>query len=48
MHVLWYVVPADRKWYRNWAISAITRYTLEKVNPRTPAAKFEAGSIKVD
>ncbi|MCL4222121.1 MAG: polyphosphate kinase 2 family protein [Phycisphaerales bacterium] len=47
-HAPWFVVPANRKWYRNWAISTITRHTLEKMNPRTPAAKFEAGSIKVD
>jgi len=24
----WYVVPADRKWYRNWAVSQLLRETL--------------------
>jgi polyphosphate kinase 2 (PPK2 family) len=24
----WYVVPADRKWYRNWAISSCSSSSL--------------------
>lgn len=47
-HAPWYVVPANRKWYRNWAISTITRGVLEKMNPKTPPAQFEAGKIKID
>ena len=26
----WYVVPSDRKWYRNWAIGRILRETLRE------------------
>jgi PPK2 family polyphosphate:nucleotide phosphotransferase len=32
----WYVVPADRKWYRNWAVSRILVETLERLDPRYP------------
>lgn len=32
----WYVVPADRKWYRNWAMSTILVETLEKMAPKYP------------
>ncbi len=32
----WHVIPADRKWYRNWLISEITRRTLEDMNPQIP------------
>ncbi len=32
----WYVVPADRKWYRNWAVSRIVVETLEAMDPRYP------------
>ncbi len=32
----WYVVPADRKWYRNWAVSRIVVETLEALDPRYP------------
>jgi PPK2 family polyphosphate:nucleotide phosphotransferase len=28
----WYVVPADRKWYRNWAVSHLLLETLEDLD----------------
>jgi PPK2 family polyphosphate:nucleotide phosphotransferase len=34
----WYIVPADRKWYRNWAIAAILAETLDELDPRYPPA----------
>ncbi|WP_030154570.1 PPK2 family polyphosphate kinase [Streptomyces sp. NRRL S-244] len=37
----WYVVPADRKWYRNWAISKLLLEHLEELDPRYPAAGFD-------
>ena len=30
----WYVVPADRKWYRNWAITSLLIEQLEDDGPR--------------
>ncbi len=32
----WYVVPADRKWYRDWAVSRILVDALEAMDPRYP------------
>ncbi len=32
----WYVVPADRKWYRNWVVSRILVETLRKMDPQYP------------
>jgi len=32
----WFAIPADRKWYRNWAVSTILVETLEKLNPQYP------------
>jgi PPK2 family polyphosphate:nucleotide phosphotransferase len=32
----WYVVPADRKWYRNWALSHLLLETLEEIDPQWP------------
>jgi hypothetical protein len=29
-------VPADRKWYRNWAVSQILLDTLERLDPQFP------------
>jgi PPK2 family polyphosphate:nucleotide phosphotransferase len=37
----WYVVPADRKWYRNWAISQLLVEQLEDMDPQWPAADFD-------
>ncbi len=35
-HAPWHVIPADQKWYRNWAISKIICETLEEMNPQYP------------
>lgn len=37
----WYVVPADRKWYRNWAIAHILLETLEGLRLGWPDADFD-------
>jgi PPK2 family polyphosphate:nucleotide phosphotransferase len=37
----WYVVPADRKWYRNWAISRLLLEHLEEIDPQYPPGQFD-------
>jgi polyphosphate kinase 2 (PPK2 family) len=37
----WYVVPADRKWYRNWAITNLLIEQFEEMDLRWPAATFD-------
>ncbi|WP_199843659.1 polyphosphate kinase 2 family protein [Streptomyces formicae] len=37
----WYLIPADRKWYRNWAISKLLLEHLESLDPKYPAADFD-------
>ncbi|WP_420177036.1 PPK2 family polyphosphate kinase [Luteococcus sp. OSA5] len=37
----WYVVPADRKWYRNWAVAQLLLETLEEMDLSWPAADFD-------
>jgi PPK2 family polyphosphate:nucleotide phosphotransferase len=37
----WYVIPADRKWYRNWAIAALLAETLTALAPRFPEPAFD-------
>jgi PPK2 family polyphosphate:nucleotide phosphotransferase len=32
----WYVIPADRKWYRNWALQSLLLETLREMDPRYP------------
>jgi PPK2 family polyphosphate:nucleotide phosphotransferase len=42
----WYVVPADRKWYRNWAISQLLVEQLEDMDPQWPAADFDVDAAR--
>ncbi|MEV8526606.1 PPK2 family polyphosphate kinase [Streptomyces sp. NPDC052000] len=37
----WFLVPADRKWYRNWAVSKLLLEHLEALDPRYPKAGFD-------
>lgn len=37
----WYVIPSDRKWYRNWAIAALLAETLADLDPRFPQPDFD-------
>jgi len=36
----WYVVPADRKWYRDWAVARLLLATLVELNPSYPEPLF--------
>jgi PPK2 family polyphosphate:nucleotide phosphotransferase len=42
----WYVVPADRKWYRNWAISTLLAETLEGIDPRYPPSALDVEALR--
>ena len=42
----WYVIPADRKWYRNWAISRLLSETLEAMAPRYPRPELDIERLK--
>jgi PPK2 family polyphosphate:nucleotide phosphotransferase len=42
----WFVIPADRKWYRNFAITNLLIETLERVNPEWPPADYDVAAEK--
>ncbi|HEY8203038.1 MAG TPA: polyphosphate kinase 2 family protein [Actinomycetota bacterium] len=42
-HAPWYVIPADHKWYRNWATTRILVSTLEGMHPRYPEGEDLSG-----
>jgi PPK2 family polyphosphate:nucleotide phosphotransferase len=42
----WYIIPANKKWYRTWVISSILVDTLEKMDLKYPAALTEADAAK--
>ncbi|MEV4710588.1 PPK2 family polyphosphate kinase [Micromonospora sp. NPDC049374] len=39
--VPWYVVPADRKWYRDWAVAHLLRETFDTLDLGYPSADFD-------
>ncbi|UQX03612.1 PPK2 family polyphosphate kinase [Streptomyces sp. RerS4] len=42
----WYVVPADRKWYRNWAVGTLLLEHLEDMDPQYPPADFDIAECR--
>jgi PPK2 family polyphosphate:nucleotide phosphotransferase len=32
----WFIIPSDRKWYRNWAVAALLTQRLQELDPRYP------------
>ena len=42
----WYVIPADRKWYRNYAITKLLVETLERIDPEWPPAGYDIATEK--
>jgi len=44
----WYVVPADRKWFRNLAVSQILVDTLEALEMQFPKATIDLSRIKLE
>jgi PPK2 family polyphosphate:nucleotide phosphotransferase len=42
----WYVVPADRKWYRNWAVERLVLETLEEIDPRFPRPSLDVEALR--
>jgi PPK2 family polyphosphate:nucleotide phosphotransferase len=43
----WYVIPSDRKWYRNWAVAGLVEETLREMDPRYPPADFDVEAERV-
>lgn len=42
----WYVVPADHKAYRNWAVAELLRETLVDLDPRYPKPDLDLESLR--
>ena len=44
----WHVIPADRKWYRNYAVAQIVLETLEKMKLRYPEPEPDLDKIVIE
>jgi PPK2 family polyphosphate:nucleotide phosphotransferase len=45
-HAPWYVIPADRKWYRNWAVAQLLAEHLRALDLDWPAADYDVEQEK--
>ena len=43
----WYIVPAERKWFRNFLVVKVLVETLESMNLKFPKANFDPKDIKI-
>ncbi len=44
--VPWYVVPANEKWFRDWAVTQIVTEALEEIDPRYPAPVLDIKALR--
>jgi len=44
----WYIVPADRKWYRNLVVASVLVETLKELEMRYPQPSENLDNIKID
>lgn len=45
-HAPWYVIPADHKWYRNYAVAKLVLETLEAMAPQLPKPSVDLLQIR--
>lgn len=44
----WYVIPADRKWYRNLVVASILIESLKAMDPSYPVSDIDPSSITIE
>jgi len=47
-HAPWFIIPANRKWFRNLAVSQILVEALAALDPQFPEPEFDVSKIKVE
>ena len=47
-HAPWYVIPANHKWFRNFAVSEIVRASLEQMDLKYPKPLADLSNIKFE
>ncbi len=44
----WYVIPANRKWYRNLVVSELLADVLEEMDPQFPDVDFDPSQVVIE
>lgn len=47
-HAPWHIIPADKKWYRNWAVATIVTGVLEGMDLSWPESEDDLTGVVVD
>jgi PPK2 family polyphosphate:nucleotide phosphotransferase len=47
-HAPWHVIPADKKWYRNWAVATILVEALEALDLSWPEPEEDLSDVVID
>lgn len=47
-HAPWYIIPANKKWFRNVVISSILVETLRSLKMKYPKSEFDLSKLKVE
>lgn len=47
-HAPWHAIPADKKWYRNWAVATILVETLERLDLSWPEPEEDLSDVVID
>lgn len=47
-HAPWYVIPSDRKWYRNLIVSNLMLETMRELNPKYPTVAEDYSGLVVE
>jgi len=45
-HAPWFIIPANKKWFRNLAVSHIIKQTLEDMHMKFPAPSIDVKDLK--
>ena len=46
-HAPWWIVPANRKWFRDWMVARVLRTTLEGFKMEWPRTTLDLTKVKV-
>jgi PPK2 family polyphosphate:nucleotide phosphotransferase len=44
----WYVIPADKKWYRDWAVLTVLVETLRTMDPQFPEPAVDLADVVIE
>lgn len=47
-HAPWYVIPAEKRWFRDWLITCVLVETLESLAMRYPPPSFDPATIVIE